>query len=89
MKEKICNHNKNNVVGYRIYLYFRDYNLAIQIDKNGHSAKEILTTKQKFKKQKNKKLVVCLLELFLTTTTWISLKLSVDTSNNQLKNSNK
>ena len=88
MKEKTCKHN-NNVLGYRIYLYFRDYKLEIQIEKNGHSGKEILTTKQKDKKQKNKKLVVSLLELFLTTTTSISLKLSVDTSNNQLKNPNK
>ena len=30
-----------NVLGYRIDLYFHDYKLAIEIDENGHSDRNI------------------------------------------------
>ena len=41
---------QSNVLSYRIDLYFHDYKLAIEIDENGTAA-EILTTKEKDKKQ--------------------------------------
>ena len=57
-----------------------------------YSVTEILTVKQKDKKQYNKNLVIRLLELILTKKGLIFLKLSMkyfDTSSNQIKNSNK
>ena len=39
MKENI--HSQYNVLRYRIDLYFHDYKLAIEIDKNGHSDRNI------------------------------------------------
>ena len=32
---------QHNVLGHRIYLYFHDYKLAIKIDENGHSNRNI------------------------------------------------
>ena len=40
---------KQNVLSYRIYLYFHDYKLALKIDENGHNGKNI---DYKIKKQK-------------------------------------
>ena len=39
-EEKICKHNI--MLSYRIDLYFHDYKLAREIDKNGHSDKNIV-----------------------------------------------
>ena len=39
MKENI--HSQYNVLRYRIDLYFHDYKLPIEIDKNGHSDRNI------------------------------------------------
>ena len=52
------------------------------------AAAEIFTTKEKDKKQENKKLILSLLELILTKATFVFLELSMkylDTLNNQLK----
>ena len=46
MKKKIYKHN---VLRYRIDLYFQDYKLAIEIDENGHSDRNI---NSKIKRQK-------------------------------------
>ena len=32
---------QQNILGYRIDLYFHDYKLAIEIDENGHSDRNI------------------------------------------------
>ena len=45
-----------NVLGYRIDLYFHDSKLAIEIDKNGHSDRNIDYSRR----QKKKNLVVSL-----------------------------
>ena len=61
-----------------------DYALTIETDENGHSDRNI-DYEIKDKKQKNKNLVVCLLELILTKKTLIFLELSMkhlDTLNN-------
>ena len=41
MKEKICKHNIIYRITYRIDLYFLDYKLATEIDKNRHSDRNI------------------------------------------------
>ena len=38
-----------DVLSYRIYLYFHVYNLAIEIDENGHSGRNIDNEKKKTK----------------------------------------
>ena len=40
---------KNDVLGYRIHLYFHDYKLAIEIDENAHNDRNI---DYKIKRQK-------------------------------------
>ena len=70
---------------YRIDFFFHDYKLAIEVDENGHSDRNI---DYKIKRQKaiKKNLVVNLLELILTKTL-IFFELSVKylDTNNQLK----
>ena len=76
-----------NVLSYRIDLYCYDYKLAIEIDENEHSDRNI-DDKIKYKKQYNKNLVVSLLEWILTKKTVIFLELSMKylhTLNNRLK----
>ena len=34
-------HTQHNFLSYRINLYFHDYKLAIEIDENGHSERNI------------------------------------------------
>ena len=66
-----------NVLKYRTDLYFHDYNLAIEVDKNGHSNRDF-----------DHNLVLNFLELILKNKTLIFLELSMkylDTSSNQLK----
>ena len=73
-------------LGYRIDLYFHYYKLAIEIDENGHSDRNI---EYEIKKQQNNNLVVNLLELIIPKKTLIFLKLLMkylDTSNNCLVN---
>ena len=36
-----------NVLGYRINLYFHDYKIAIEIDGNGHSDKNITNERKR------------------------------------------
>ena len=40
-----------DVLSYRIYLYFHVYKLAIEIDENGHSGRNIDNEKKKDKMQ--------------------------------------
>ena len=64
------------VLSYKIYSYFYDCKLAIEIDEID-TATEILTTKLENKKQQNKNLVVNLLEWNLTKKTLVFLELSM------------
>ena len=61
-----------NVLSYRIDTWFHDYNLAIEINKNGHIDRNI-EYKIKWQKQKNKDLVAHLLELMMRKKTLIFL----------------
>ena len=66
-----------NFLKYRTDLYFHDYNLAIEIDENGHSNRDI-----------GHSLVLNFLELILKKKTLIFLELSMkylDTPSDQLK----
>ena len=77
-----------SVLEYRIDLYFHDYKLAIEIDKNGHRDRNV-DSKIKREKATVDLLIVDLLELILTKKTLIFLKLSMrysNTSNNRLIN---
>ena len=74
-----------SVLGYTIDLYFHGYKVDIEIDKNGQSD-SIIDYKIKDRKQKNKNLIVSLLELILTKNILIFLELSMkhlDISNNR------
>ena len=48
---------QQNILGYRIDLYFHDYKLAIEIDENGHSDRNIDYT---IKRQKAIEQELCL-----------------------------
>ena len=77
-----------SVLEYRIDLYFHDYKLAIETDKNGHRDRNV-DSKIKREKATVDLLIVDLLELILTKKTLIFLKLSMrysNTSNNRLIN---
>ena len=79
-----------NNLSYRIDLYFHDYKPTIKNDESEHSDRSVdyeIRTQKAIKKN----MVVNFLELILTKKTLIFLELSMkylDTSNNQLKNSN-
>ena len=60
------------VLSYRIDLYFHDYKLAIEIDENAHSDRNIDYERQKAIEQKHGS---NLLELILTKKTLIFLEL--------------
>ena len=75
-----------NVLSDRIDLYFHDYKLAIEIDENGHSDRNI---DYEIKRQKSieQELGCSLLDLILTKKNLIFLELSMkylETLNNQL-----
>ena len=76
-----------NVSGHMIYLHFHNYKLAIKIDENGHSDRNI-DCEIEIQKAIEQQLSYNLLVLILTNKTLIFLELSMKylkTSNNGLK----
>ena len=59
MKEKICK-KQYNIFGYRIVLYFHDYKLAMEIDENGHSERNIDYEIKNWKKTLTEKTLISL-----------------------------
>ena len=77
-----------HVLGHKIDSYFHDYTLAIEIDENEHSDRNVGCEVKRQKTIEQELGLLSFLELILTKKTLIFLELStkyLDTLNNQLK----